>query len=233
MSRRLQSKSATTVGPLAAHRVISPKYRTKQMVVFQGLANTGYASNFAWNMVCNSYAPFNSPTLVTGGFTGISLPASTTAANLRYCGSTALSNLYQNYKIWRVHYRVTLTPSAAADMSTLYTYPVGAFTTLLPFDVSTAASEPNSKARFCTPYSTNRNIITGVVDVPQSLGLTQRQYSDLPPLVYGQAPPGGSEVLLQCTYKTASNNTLTATMFVLIELECEIEWSDPQAMTCV
>jgi hypothetical protein len=202
-------------------------------VVFQGLANTGYASNFAWNIVINSYAPFNSPTLVTGGFTGVSLPASTAATSLRFCGSTALSNLYQNYKIWRAHYRITLTPSVPADMSTLYVYPVGADTLLLPFDVSTSASEPNSKTTFCTPYTTNRNMVSGTVDVAAVLGLTKKQYGDLPPLTYGAVPPNGSDVLLQCTYKTASNNTLTASMFILIELEVEIEWSDPQAMTCV
>jgi hypothetical protein len=84
----------SSVGPLAAHRVISPKLITRQKVVYQGLANTGYASNFAWNIVTNSYLPFSAPSPVTGGFTGVSLPASTAATSLKFCGSTALANLY-------------------------------------------------------------------------------------------------------------------------------------------
>nr|WAE42917.1 MAG: capsid protein [Cressdnaviricota sp.] len=140
-----------------------------------GGANSAFSASFT-TYINSIYQPFLTSTPITGVGTGLPGFANTQSPT----SYSAMSGLYQYYKVHWGSIRLRVQPQNISDTIFATLVPIGneGVVTGSALNVFQMANQPYSKSLMCIPGV--RNTIKGKMSCYKILGLTKRQYLDQP-----------------------------------------------------
>jgi len=214
--------------PMRLHTVLADKMRTTVSLSYTGSIGTGATAGTYFAVYGNSfYQPYNTSQTTT---TGLVLPTAGSATTNAPMGYTALTALYNQYRVRASRIKVTCTPQALADSITLAVYPSAAVTNtdIQPFR---ACSQRYSKWKMCTCNNNVKdNTVINYLSSNVALGLTKQQYDDYPATIIGNAPVAGQDWYWQVSYFTNSASVNSTNVVFTVELDLYLELSDLQPL---
>lgn len=212
---------------ISDHAYMPDNYRTPMSVSYQGYIQTASTPTY-FDVYGNSvYRPFQTTQQISTMVTAV---ASSTAASSPI-GYTNLSSLYNEYRVRASRIKVTVTPSLASDAVTVVVQPINSVLGAVA-PPTYAMNERYSKWKLCT-FSNNvkENTIIHYMNSSKALGLTPEQYDSQLPIVVGNAPAASLDWYWQVSCYTNSGIATVGQIFVTVELDLYVEWTDMVALT--
>lgn len=214
--------------PRRVHNIVAPIFFTTMQCQVQVRLPVGALATDTFAVYASKlYEPFNS-TLPLGGIT-TSLGTIATN-NLLPAGFTALSNLYECYRVHKCQMRLTVTPRLSADYLLLVALPQDEDTTVAA-TAQQALSSPYSKTITCTG---NNNIKQNTLH----LGIKNRTYFGRTKQSYrsendyaavgGITSPPLINMLYHVWYQTYSGAVTTADTAINLVLNYSVEFFEPK-----
>lgn len=211
--------------------VFPPRYITNVRTLYQGkvIANASTGSYFS--IYGNSlYQPFSTASTIYTS--GLILSTGGSGVTQAYVGTNVLDSVYGAYKILRNKLTFRCLPTSSGDQTTITAYPVQAESgsiSMLPYN---ASAQPHAKSIICTGYAAARAQQI-VIDMPShvALGLTKRQYDDLPVTLTGSIPSVNQSWEFACQWSEVDNSTNASVICFTVELEATVEMSLPNSLT--
>lgn len=214
--------TAVVRNPMRDHAVITDRMETKVSASYQGYIATA-TSGAIFDIYGNSFfEPFNASTPISGIVTGVNSSSST----VNPMGYTALTALYNQYRVKASRVKITFTPTAVSDVVTATVWPsYGVVSDGVPVK---AMNQRYAKWKMCTQNNNvKENTIINYIASHKALGMTKQQYDDQQGTSVSSAPVQNTDWYWQCSFYTNNGTNTTSQLMVTVELDYYVELFDP------
>lgn len=214
--------TAVVRNPMRDHAVITDRMETKVSASYQGYIALGTAGNI-FDIYGNSFfEPFNASSPISGVVTGVNSSSST----VNPMGYTALTALYNQYRVKASRMKITFLPLNPGDSVTATVWPsYGVVSDGVPVK---AMNQRYAKWKLCSLYNNvKENTIINYIASHKAIGMTKQQYDDQPGTNVGNAPVANTDWYWQCSFYTNSGAVSTQSILVTVELDYYVELFDP------
>jgi hypothetical protein len=175
------------------------------------------------------YLPLNQANAISSKFTMIGAVAS---SSMEPAGFPQLTNLYNAYRVTSFKIQISFAIEQTVDTCHFACYPTPAGANAVGSTLQQIANQMYSGGRVIALGAlTKENTFSRTYQICDCLGLSKRQYMDLPVTIANVSQAVSEEVILQCVIQTANNAGSTAQLYMKLDVWYGTEWSMPQLIT--
>lgn len=211
-------------------RILTKLHSDLSVVVPYNQAVGQYYGLFCANSIYQPFTPGVSGIGMTSASMGTGVAPSTGhSVGTNPSGYTALSGIYQYYKVHKFSYSIQVMSGASSDPLNILAIPYASGSMVTnPYSQTMQQNEQGANAKsmivqYASPI--HSNTLKGTYTVRKLLGYNKVQYVGLNPILISSQPSNNSLIYLMFRWETANNTTTSAPFTIRIKLTQWVELS--------